>query len=504
MNDRAGRRNSHVRTAHIVTAHSSHQDDGARAARLDVSCASGVSCELSLPCLALAAGLFLLLPSCAIDQNKEIAAYRRVLDADVPAGGAGAAGPLAPAEALTLERAILLANQHNEELALRGESYVQSLIDEARAAAAFLPTINADATYSVSHSSGGGGSGTSHSTSIPLRGSISILNLRSFSESYRAAATTEQQRQLLLDLQSTLLLSVAQTFYLVLRAEQSVVVLQNSLTLQTERVRDMQARENLGISRPLDLAQTQADLAATRVSLLTAQNDVANGRSTLAFLIGVPFVDGPLLDQFSPPESVPTPEELEPVAQAHRQDYLATHAAQEAARYGVQSAIREYYPSISFSADYLLYRHPDAGGLWGMSLSALFPIFNAGLIQADVRTAWSRFRQAGLDESLLGRQIHEEVLTSSQNLLTSRSKLAELQTEVAAAQRAYDLSEASYRVGQASNLDRLTAQDRLLNAQLQLTSEQYNNKVFYLDLLRNTGQFGPSTPSTLPPIQPPA
>jgi outer membrane protein TolC len=238
--------------------------------------------------------------------------------------------------------------------------------------------------------------------------------------------------------------------------------------------------------------------------LLRAQSDVANGRSTLAFLIGAPFVDGPLVDQFSPPESVPTPEELEALAETHRQDYLAAHAAQEAARYGVQSAIREYYPSISLSADYLLYRHPDAGGLWGMSLSALFPIFNAGLIQTDVRTAWSRFRQAGLDESLLRRQIHEDIQTSSQNLATSRSTLAELRTEVEAAQRAYDLSEASYRVGQASNLDRLSAQDRLLNAQLQLTSEQYNNKVFYLELLRSTGQFGPGTPATLPPLQPPA
>ena len=52
--------------------------------------------------------------------------------------------------------------------------------------------------------------------------------------------TIEQQRALLLDVQASLLLSVAETYYQVLRAEESVRVLENSLALRHEQVRDMQ------------------------------------------------------------------------------------------------------------------------------------------------------------------------------------------------------------------------------------------------------------------------
>jgi outer membrane protein TolC len=43
-------------------------------------------------------------------------------------------------------------------------------------------------------------------------------------------------------------------------------------------------------------------------------------------------------------------------------------------------------------------------------------------------------------------------------------------------------------VGLATNLDRITAQDRLLSTQLQLAGEQFNRKVFQLTLLRATGR----------------
>ena len=92
-------------------------------------------------------------------------------------------------------------------------------------------------------------------------------------------------------------------------------------------------------------------------------------------------------------------------------------------------------------------------------MSANVPIFQAGLIHADVRDAWSRFRQAVLSESLLRRQVFQEVQIAGEDLMTSQGKIRDLQDEVAAAQQAFDLAERSYQLGNASNLDRLTAQD---------------------------------------------
>ncbi len=64
------------------------------------------------------------LGGCAVDQKKEVATYRKILDENSP----GTALPLEPGEQLTLQRAFLLANQANENLALRGEDYLQAII----------------------------------------------------------------------------------------------------------------------------------------------------------------------------------------------------------------------------------------------------------------------------------------------------------------------------------------------------------------------------------------
>ncbi len=433
---------------------------------------------------------------CAVDQKKEVELYRRELDGPTPPPAVG----LRADESLTLARALALANQNNETLAISGEGYLQTLIDKVRAAAGFLPTVDISASHSISRSdSFSGDQRTSHSTGASLRGSISILDLRNFSEVKRAAATAEQQRLLLLDLQETVLLSVAQTYYQVLRSERSVGVLESSLKLQSERVRDMQARQTLGINKPLDLAQAQANESGTRVLLFQARSDVRNARATLAFLIGVPTVGGSLDDHFQPPEPEPEPASYERRAEEQRRDLLATASGVEAAGHSVDSAVRRYYPTISLDFSQALYRNPDAGLLRSATISALLPVFSAGLLHADVRSAWSRYRQAVLSQSQTRRQVHEDIEVAFEDLRASREKLKELQTTVAAAQRAYDLATATYKLGSASNLDQLTALDALRNAQLAQASEEFNEKVFYLNLLRATGDFGPGTPDQLSP-----
>src|SRR5204863_2469090 len=137
-------------------------------------------------------------------------------------------------------------------------------------------------------------------------------------------------------------------------SEQQSVVLTSSLTLQAERLRDIRARQKLGIAKPLDVAQTEADEAAAEVALLQAQSDARNGRATLAFLIGVRDVVGKLVDQLDAPEQVEPQEDLVREAQATRQDLLSARAAIEAARHDVDVAFRQHYPSINLSASYVI------------------------------------------------------------------------------------------------------------------------------------------------------
>ena len=449
-------------------------------------------------CLILAAG-------CAVDQEKEISRYRRVLDH----GAAGLAVDYLPGETLSLQRALLLANRDNERLAIAGEEYLQALIEKDRAAASFLPTVDIEPSYTITDraSSGSGGAvgtiggfrpvgSTLRRFEAPVVSRVNLFN--GFGDVARlrgARAESERLRLLLLDQQALILLDVAQVYFQVLRSERQVAVLEASLAVQAERVADVGARQQAGLARPLDVSQTRAQEAATRVALVSARSDVTNGRTTLATLVGVDRVDGPLSDAFgddlSPAVALAPLASFEEKALAGREDVTAARAAVRAAGQGVHEAFNQYYPSLGLNLTGFLYREDYAdASKWTAVLNANVPIFTAGEIEADVRRAWSLLRRAALFESLARREALEGVRLAYENVSASRQRLNGLDTQVQAAREALEQAEGSYRVGLATNLERLTAQSALLDAELQLASEQFDQALLLLDLTRFTGRLG--------------
>ncbi|HEV2296683.1 MAG TPA: TolC family protein [Tepidisphaeraceae bacterium] len=449
-------------------------------------------------CVVSLLALAWLMGGCAVDQEKEVATYRRVID--IPA--TQPAQDFQPGEPVTVRRAMLLANALNEQLSIEGEDYLQALIDRRRAVAAFLPTVGLSPRYTIrDRTSGGGGAdndndlGTGGGSSqretfdVPVTGAINVFN--GFSDLARLRSsrlTIEQRRALLLDVQEQLLLDVARVFYQVLRSEESVRVLENSLAVQDARLRDVRGRREAGVVRPLDVAQIEAQASQTRVSLIAARADVVNGRATLAFITNAAVATSPLVEAFEvPPIALPA-SALRAIAEERRRDLAAAVAAARAARQEVEVAWGQYYPSVALDLSVFLYRESSPQSRdWDALIRANLPIFSAGLIHADVRTAWSLFRQAVLNESLTRRQVAKDVAIAHEDLLSSGRRLDESRTQLAAAEQAFVQADRSNAIGLATNLERLIAQDQLLAAQLQYVSEQFARKVSYLNLLRATG-----------------
>jgi outer membrane protein len=438
----------------------------------------------------------LLIAGC-VDWSGDVPRYRKLLDGGHPQ----AIAPFDPSADLSVQRALLLANADNEAIASSGEQWVQALAEKMRAAGTFMPTLSISPEYSLTHSRGsvflittptGGvattavGANLSHEASIPLDASLngSLSNASTYTA---AGQTAQQQEQLLLDERETILLQVAQSYYAVLKAQRQAAVYEHGVAVKMEKVRDQEARLKLGNVRPLDLAQSQADLATTRASLTQAHIDSANARSALARLMGVSAVNGRLIDGFDPPPQLSSLEQSRAWAEAHRQDLLAARRAVESARSTLEAAIREYFPSVSINFSYFLYNDPANAVDWVGGISANVPIFSALSIEADIRRGWSAYRQSELAQSQTLRQVIDDVNENYESLQGSRDKVVDLTVAVDSAQTASDLAERAYQLGSDSNLDRLTQQDNLLTAQLNLVSEQYNGKTSYLGLLRAEG-----------------
>lgn len=435
--------------------------------------------------ITLAAAVIGVAAGCRVDQQKEVARYRQEIDfpqaTTRPAENAR--------QTLNLAQALMLANQQNEKLAGQGENYLQAIINRKRSVALFLPTADLSGTYALGEAVGTNSGYRANTTDIAAIGQINLFNgFRDIAKLKVADLTIAQQKWVLLDVQESLLADVVRTYYTVLQNEQQVVVLENTLRLQEERVSDIEQRQKAGIARPLDVAQTQAQASTTRVTLINARNAVNTSRAALAFLINAPL-ENVTLAEVDPLAPVHHPlEELRKNALAARKDLQGAIQARDAARQNVEVAVGQYYPSASLSLKGFLYRESAPTDRdWESLLQVNLPLFRAGLIEADVRQAWSQFRQAALFEALLRRQIRQDVDVASENLASSDKRLAELQVQLAAAQQAVQQAEGSYNVGLATNIERLTAQDQLLNARLQLASETYQRRVYYADLLRASG-----------------
>ena len=252
-----------------------------------------------------------------------------------------------------------LANQNNEQLGLRGEEYVQALIAKNRAprrscrpSASSPPSPSSErhrqrlapaparAARGIGRTTAGSRASivelrrrrllaTAASIAAPLRSARrrqhqplprrvgDVANLQS------AEAQIAQRRELLLDLQATVLLNVAQVYYQVLRSERSADVLQNTLAVQEARLEDVQQQFKNGLAIRLSVAQTQAQVDATRVGLIAGRSDVAQRPALLALLIGVPVGGREADRKTSPPPASHDPlAEFEQRAVASRQDLL--------------------------------------------------------------------------------------------------------------------------------------------------------------------------------------
>jgi outer membrane protein TolC len=443
--------------------------------------------------LALATAI---LAGCAVDHAKEMAQYRQVLDARMPAPAEG----LAPDAVLTLVQALAMANRHNERLALGGEDYLQSLIEKDRVVANFLPKIQLQPSYTrmdpFKIPGPFGQFFPLHATDVPVNTDWNIFNgFRDVANLERADVIAGYRRAVLLDLQASILADTAAVYYQILQLERQVGVLKNSVQVQEARVADMGDKVKAGVARPLDLAQTQAEAAATRASLIDTQAKLATARAGLAFLIGVPVAPNPLADGFDVPE-VASLDDLKKQAEESRPDIAAAHALFAAAKKGLQAAIEEYLPSVKVDFDYFLSRESfPMMSNWLFFTQLNLPIFSGGRIHANVRSAYSLLRQAQYYESLTERQVAEEVTVAYDNLEANGRRLHELQTELAAATEAFGLASQSYDAGLATNLERLVAQNQMLQAELQLAAAELDRKILYFRLTEAIGrlvdQFAP-------------
>lgn len=443
--------------------------------------------------------------SCTTDQRSDVMLYRSI--SDPPASSL----MFAAGQSLSLTKAMSLTAYYNEQLAISGERYIQILARRQQLASVLRPTLEFFADADLRENTA---QRSVASTDVGLRGQYRLLTGMSDLRNVDAAdADVTSQKWLILDLREALLVQVSRAYYESLRAQRVTAVLNNTLTAQLARLDDARARNEVGFARPLDVAQIEAQVSRTRTQIITSARAEQESRSLLTLLCAAPVESSELTDGFMPPSTASNNEDLVTFASENRADILAALAAVDSARNTVDSRIGQYAPAITLNLDYFLLRSGDNDVSSDITslLSLRLPLFSAGRIAAEVREAWSIFRERVLTYQLTVREARSDVEIAQARLTEANELLSELNLQVKVAQQTVDLAEASYNAGLGTNLERVVAQDQLLAAQLETVVAEFSVKIAYIELLRACGRLSSEllevpipkpTPNTLPPTSP--
>jgi outer membrane protein len=271
-----------------------------------------------------------------------------------------------------------------------------------------------------------------------------------------ASANIAAKRQTLARNYQTIYQDVAQAFYNVLQYQGDELIERDLIAALGARVEDLKSRVYLGRSRPSELLQAQTDLANARV---TSEQEIGSDNAaleTLAFYTGIPARELVLKDT----QKFPTVAQLESylARSGDRPDVLSEVETLRQAERNLSVAKGELWPTVSASGNYLASQDPVSNNIDGtMTLQISMPIFDGGLILAQIHQNREIVRQSAIDVEQLKRTADQDTRTAYVNFNASVAQVVVLREAAVLAARNLEAQVEDYRRGVVSNLDVLTA-----------------------------------------------
>ncbi|MET1116445.1 MAG: efflux transporter outer membrane subunit [Comamonas sp.] len=275
--------------------------------------------------------------------------------------------------------------------------------------------------------------------------------------------------------------------------------LAQSLALREATVRLFAERFDNGLENQGSVHSAKARMAAARMELAQAQEQMALQRHALAALIGArpdrgeaivvahADLNQPWRQQWGWPES------LSLNLLGRRPDVVAARLQAQALESRVAVKQAQFYPDVNLAAvvgvqsvdlDMLLQRSLDISRV-GAAIS--LPIFSGGRLRAELGAARARYDEA---VALYRKTLNHALREVADNAVSQRAlqqQLAAMQQAVDSAAQAQRVARARYAGGVASNLEVLAADDQWLVNMRQMVQVQARALSLDIDLHRVLG-----------------
>jgi outer membrane protein len=416
-------------------------------------------------------------------------------------------GPMG-ALADTIESSLVRAYQNNPQLNAQRASVRSTDENVPQALSGYRPRVavtgSAGYQYTDTLSTAGGTPttivrtgihGANAPRSIGATVSQTLFNGQQTANRTRAAESqVSAAREGLRVLEQTVLLQAA-TIYMDYLQNSAIVEVQRSNTRVLEQtLKQTRDRFNVGEVTRTDVAQSEAQLAAGKTQLLTAESNLNTTRSNFRRIIGKEpeqLAPGSPVDRFLPP-TLPSAVELG----------LTENPNVTAAMFGIdvsylQVKVNEgaLFPTVTLQASVqqsyeqtmTINRSFGASAVAQLSV----PVYQGGAEYALIRQSKESLAQQRLILEQVRDQTRASVVQAWGQLLAGRAQVSSAQAQVAASEIALNGVREEAKAGQRTTLDVLNAQQALVNARVALVTAQHDRVVASYSVLNAVGRLSP-------------
>ncbi|MDH6303615.1 multidrug efflux system outer membrane protein [Parabacteroides sp. PF5-5] len=296
----------------------------------------------------------------------------------------------------------------------------------------------------------------------------------------RAKAAYEQSEVYQQAVQTQLISTIANLYYTLLMLDSQLEISEATAAKWKENVRTTKAMKEAGMMTEASVAQTEANSHSIDASLLTLRRQINEVENSLSILLGEMPQDirrGSLDTQKLPEElTVGVPLEL----LSNRPDVKSAELTLVQMFYSTNEARAAFYPSITLSGTAGWTN--EAGSmiinpgkfLWTAIGSLTQPLFNKGINISRLKTAKAQQEAAQLNfqQSLLNAG--SEVNNALVQWQTARQRIEIDQKQIASLETAVKSTQLLMKHGSSTYLEVLTAQETLLQAQLTVIADQFD------------------------------
>lgn len=316
---------------------------------------------------------------------------------------------------------------------------------------------------------------------------------RMTNEKRMAGAAAEGKLAYKQAVQCQLIATIAQTYYTLIDMDWQLIIQQRTLQNWEESILVSKGMQRNGLCDETAVLQATANKLALEISISQLKQLRKEAENGLCLILGTdyfPIVRSAQMEWLLPIEYTRSI----PISQlANRPDVRQAESQLKQAFYAVNQACASFYPSLNLTGS--LGWGNNAGGAivnpstWILNAlgSLTQPLFSKGVNRANLKIAKNNQQEAliGFQQSILqaGKEVNDQ-LSRIQGLIEQRLSL---ENQIAVLNETVTKTQLLMKYGSHTYLEVLTAQQALLSAELNLSTNKYEQIKASIELYRALG-----------------